>query len=141
MCPQTVGGQIFFMVYITLGIPLFFYVAYKIAMAKRAATIAIHTKILQGLKKEALSTRVINLTRLLLLFIPGFIVLMLLCPVIFSHIEDWSYIQSMYFVFSTITTVGFGDFYPGNLKLLIEAVKENILKSGKKIKLVNKGTG
>ena len=118
VCPHTVGGQLFFMVYITLGIPLFFFVVYKIAMAKRAATIAIHTKILRVLKKEALSTRVMNLTRLLLMFVPGFIVLMLVCPAIFSHVEDWSYIQSMYFVFSTITTIGFGDFYPGNLNFI-----------------------
>ena len=100
--------------YITLGIPLFFYVVYKIAMAMRAATIAVHTKIVQALKKEVLSTRVMNLTRLLMLFVPGFIVLMLVCPCIFSNVEDWTYIQSMYFVFATITTVGYGDFYPGN---------------------------
>ena len=113
MYPKTTGGQIFCMFYMTFGIPLFFYIIYKIASAKKAAVIAVHSKILTGLKKEALSTCIKNLTRFFLLFTVGFIVLMLLCPAIFSHVEDWSYIQAMYFVFSTITTIGFGDLYPG----------------------------
>ena len=38
---------------------------------------------------------------------------MLIPSAIFTAIEDWSYRDSMYYVFVTLTTVGFGDFVPG----------------------------
>lgn len=31
----------------------------------------------------------------------------------FSHIEDWQYMEAVYFCFITLTTIGFGDFVPG----------------------------
>ena len=119
LCPKTAGGQVFFMFYTTFGIPLFFYVICKIVLAKRAAFIAIHSKILRVLKKEATSTLAKNLTRLLLAFVLGFIVLMLMCSAIFSHVEGWTYIQAIYFTYSTITTIGFGDLYPGTFNQLL----------------------
>lgn len=38
--------------------------------------------------------------------------LFVLGSVLFWLIEDWSFIQSMYFVFITLTTIGLGDFVP-----------------------------
>ncbi|KAG9075917.1 hypothetical protein FRC06_009810 [Ceratobasidium sp. 370] len=33
-------------------------------------------------------------------------------PLIFSRIEEWSYLQGIYFTIVTLLTIGFGDFYP-----------------------------
>ena len=42
----------------------------------------------------------------------GLIFLILLPSLIYYAIEDWSYGQSIYYCFVTLTTVGFGDFVP-----------------------------
>jgi len=46
----------------------------------------------------------------------GFIVFMILPAVVFWYIEDgWTYLDSLYFSFVTLTTVGFGDYVAGKL--------------------------
>lgn len=117
MYPKSTGGKVFFMIYAAIGIPIFFYVICRIIMQQRAITIAIHTKILQVLNKESTSTRAKNLTRLLMVFLTGFVILVLMCSAIFSHVEGWTYFQAIYFTYSTITTIGFGDLYPGKVML------------------------
>ena len=55
------------------------------------------------------------LVDLCILLIPGVLVFLLLPAVIFLLIEDnWTYIDSVYYAFITLTTIGFGDFVAGN---------------------------
>lgn len=42
----------------------------------------------------------------------GFILYVTIPAIIFSIIQDWTYFESVYFCFVTLTTVGFGDFVP-----------------------------
>ncbi|XP_039302334.1 open rectifier potassium channel protein 1 isoform X2 [Solenopsis invicta] len=44
---------------------------------------------------------------------PGFIVFIFFPAILFSHYEDWSYDQSVYYAFVTLTTIGFGDLVAG----------------------------
>jgi hypothetical protein len=47
--------------------------------------------------------------------IPGFLVFMVIPAVVFWHIEDgWTYLDSLYFAFVTLTTIGFGDYVAGS---------------------------
>ncbi len=39
--------------------------------------------------------------------------MLVMCGAIFSHIEGWTFLESVYFVVVTISTVGFGDFCAG----------------------------
>jgi hypothetical protein len=43
----------------------------------------------------------------------GLLLFLLLPPLLFSHMEGWSYLESFYFAFVTLSTVGFGDFVIG----------------------------
>lgn len=47
--------------------------------------------------------------------IPGSIFFLFLPSVVFYVIEDWSYLDSFYFSFITLTTIGFGDLVAGEM--------------------------
>lgn len=43
----------------------------------------------------------------------GCLIFLAVPTVVFQRVEEWSFLQSLYFVVITLTTVGFGDFVPG----------------------------
>lgn len=43
----------------------------------------------------------------------GLLLFLLLPPLLFSRMEGWSYVESFYFAFITLSTVGFGDYVIG----------------------------
>lgn len=43
----------------------------------------------------------------------GLLLFLLLPPLLFSHVEGWSYVEGFYFAFMTLSTVGFGDYVIG----------------------------
>ncbi|XP_017370781.1 potassium channel subfamily K member 17 [Cebus imitator] len=43
----------------------------------------------------------------------GLLLFLLLPPLLFSHMEGWSYMEGFYFSFITLSTVGFGDYVIG----------------------------
>jgi hypothetical protein len=53
-------------------------------------------------------------TDMILYLTPGFVIFLILPPFAFSHFEKWSYMESFYYAFVTLTTIGFGDIVPGN---------------------------
>ena len=50
---------------------------------------------------------------ILCFLVAGLTLFVIIPGVIFSYIQDWTYFESIYFCFVTLTTVGFGDFVPG----------------------------
>ncbi|KAL6265448.1 hypothetical protein P5V15_002244 [Pogonomyrmex californicus] len=51
--------------------------------------------------------------QILLYLIPGFIVFIFFPAILFMHYERWTYDQSVYYAFVTLTTIGFGDLVAG----------------------------
>lgn len=47
----------------------------------------------------------------------GLLLFLLLPPLLFCHMEGWSYVESFYFAFITLSTVGFGDYVIGERPL------------------------
>lgn len=43
----------------------------------------------------------------------GLLLFLLLPPLLFCRMEGWSYVESFYFAFITLSTVGFGDYVIG----------------------------
>lgn len=51
----------------------------------------------------------------------GTVLSVLLPAALYSYVENWSYLESVYFCFITISTIGFGDYIPSNTAIsLIE---------------------
>lgn len=55
---------------------------------------------------------------LLLYFVPGSIVFLAVPAVLFSYVEKWDYLDSFYYAFISLTTIGFGDLVAGRCILL-----------------------
>jgi hypothetical protein len=61
-------------------------------------------------KKWLTSPRKISLwTEVLFYLIPGFIIFIFIPAVGFVLLEDWSFVEGVYYAFVTLTTIGFGD--------------------------------
>lgn len=43
----------------------------------------------------------------------GTLLILILPPMIFSHVEGWSFSEGFYFAFITLSTIGFGDYVVG----------------------------
>ena len=107
IAPSTAAGQILFIFYAIIGIPLALFFLSLIGTVIQAWT----NRLLRPVEKRwgATASRAIGSA---LLFLTVLIFFILLPAVIYYTIEDWNYRQSVYYTVVTLTTVGFGDFVP-----------------------------
>jgi potassium channel subfamily K protein 9 len=101
--PMTVGGKMFCMFYALAGIPLGLVMFQSIG--ERLNTFA--AKLLRICKGKRQSVTHIDL--IIVCSALGSI-LMAAGAWVFQRYEDWSYFDSLYYCFTTLTTIGFGDF-------------------------------
>lgn len=64
----------------------------------------------QKRKVRPTTVRVISAVLSILL---GCLVFLAVPTLVFQKVEEWTFLESLYFVVITLTTVGFGDFVPG----------------------------
>ena len=63
----------------------------------------------------------------LCVLIGGGVVLFVIIPAtIFSHVEDWTFFEGIYYAIVTQTTVGFGDYVAGRLLLAGEKLLQQV---------------
>lgn len=112
--PLSKEGKIFCMVYALLGIPLTLILL--TAMVERLMIPSVlFLKFLNnrlGHLYQPFSIRLIHFVTILIILI----ILFLFFPIlIFTSIEsDWDYLDSLYYSFISLTTIGLGDYIPGN---------------------------
>lgn len=107
--PKTDRGKIFCMIYAAVGIPLALTMFQSIG--ERLNTFLAH--MFRRVKKKLgmKNTEVSNTANLVVLFgLVSMIVTVCSGAFIFSYYENWSYFQSLYYCFITVTTIGFGDY-------------------------------
>ncbi|XP_053398513.1 potassium channel subfamily K member 2-like isoform X1 [Mercenaria mercenaria] len=106
--PTTTGGQVFFVFYAILGIPLTALILGAVGekMTKPYKKLEKKQFFPKYPKTETVGKRAIFATLCFVLF-------SLIPAAIFQAVEDWSYLEAWYYTIVTLTTVGFGDFVPG----------------------------
>jgi len=136
--PVTFTGQMFTILYAMIGLPLFFIFLSSIGNVMADAFKLVYSRVccrpcrnvrrkseypgksLKLLKKRLIDdevgletwmpTEYVAIPIIIcLLIIIGFLCL---GTVLFHHVEGWDMATSTYFCFITLTTIGFGDFYP-----------------------------
>ncbi|XP_043982950.1 uncharacterized protein kcnk4a isoform X1 [Gambusia affinis] len=113
LSPRTWLGQLFCVCYALVGIPMFGIllagVGDHMGTVLRRAVAKIEKLFL---KREIRPTTVRVMSAVLSILI-GCLIFLAVPTVVFQKVERWSFLESLYFVVITLTTVGFGDFVPG----------------------------
>ncbi|XP_059201502.1 potassium channel subfamily K member 4 [Centropristis striata] len=113
LSPRTWYGQLFCVCYALVGIPMFGIllagVGDHMGTVLRRTVAKIETLFLKR-KVRPTTVRVISAVLSILI---GCLIFLAVPTVVFQKVEDWTFLESLYFVVITLTTVGFGDFVPG----------------------------
>ncbi|XP_041846058.1 potassium channel subfamily K member 4 isoform X2 [Melanotaenia boesemani] len=113
LSPRTWFGQLFCVCYALVGIPMFGIllagVGDHMGTVLRRAVAKIETLFLKR-KVRPTTVRVISAVLSILI---GCLIFLAVPTIVFQKVENWSFLESLYFVVITLTTVGFGDYVPG----------------------------
>uniref|UniRef100_A0A4X2M2Y2 Potassium channel domain-containing protein n=2 Tax=Vombatus ursinus TaxID=29139 RepID=A0A4X2M2Y2_VOMUR len=109
LSPHTMGARLFCIFFAFLGIPL------NLVLLNRLGRLMLSwvqrwAQWLGGAQKDQ------NRARWFVgscAFLSGLLLFFLLPPLLFTHMEGWSYEEGFYYSFITLSTVGFGDYVIG----------------------------
>ncbi|XP_055394190.1 potassium channel subfamily K member 5-like [Bubalus kerabau] len=104
--PKTSGGQMFCIVFATIGIPLtimlFKYIFILVYLPFEKFGIYLQHK--------GLNEKNVYLWKNFFFAATGSFFFLVLPPFLFMSLENWSYIEGIYYSFNTISAIGFGDY-------------------------------
>ncbi|XP_067895344.1 potassium channel subfamily K member 16-like isoform X2 [Heterodontus francisci] len=102
--PMTAGGQIFCVFYALFGIPL-----HVIILGLVGKNLSSHSeKVRTCLFKKGMKEKRVEFLTFLFFLVIGAAIFLALPPLVFCVIENWSYREGVYYVFITLSTIGFG---------------------------------
>uniref|UniRef100_A0A8C2DQW4 Potassium channel, subfamily K, member 5b n=1 Tax=Cyprinus carpio TaxID=7962 RepID=A0A8C2DQW4_CYPCA len=109
VAPKTSGGRLFCILYGLCGIPLCLTWISELGTffggrAKRLSQVLLH---------RGLTVKKVQFICTVVFLLWGFLVHLIFPAFVFMGFEDWSYLDGLYFSFTTLTTVGFGDYVAG----------------------------
>jgi len=119
--PLTKGGKLFCMVFAIIGIPvtlvLLGAVLERLMKLALAALNVLNSRVQPYL--SALFTKRISIHHMRAFFSLGctiivLVFLIIIPAAIYAHIEGWTYMNAFYYCFISISTVGLGDYVPGD---------------------------
>ncbi|XP_036381033.1 potassium channel subfamily K member 4 [Megalops cyprinoides] len=112
--PKTEWGQLFCIFYALVGIPMFGFllagVGDHLGTGLRKTILRIENLFL----KWKVSPTIVRVISAVLSILLGCVLFVAVPILVFQEVEQWSLLQSAYFVVITLTTVGFGDFVAGD---------------------------
>lgn len=121
--PQTEMGKVFCIIFASFGIPITLLLLYAIIerlMVKTSKVLTIFVEKVQPvLNKVALTQQPVERPHMhvLFAFLCTFMVLVFLFLIpaaVYADIEDWSFLNAFYYCFISLSTVGLGDYVPGD---------------------------
>ncbi|XP_065819399.1 potassium channel subfamily K member 4 [Labrus bergylta] len=112
--PKTEGGQLFCIFYALVGIPMFGFllagVGDHLGTGLRKAVLKIETLF----RKWKVSPTIVRVISAVLSILLGCLLFVAVPILVFQKVEQWTLLESAYFVVITLTTVGFGDYVAGD---------------------------
>ncbi|KAI4560622.1 hypothetical protein MJG53_017251 [Ovis ammon polii x Ovis aries] len=123
LAPSTEAGQVFCVFYALVGIPL------NVGFLNHLGTgLRAHLTMLESSPQtpspaynhgpsertqRLLRFQLLQILGLALFLALGTLLILILPPMVFSHVEGWSFSEGFYFAFITLSTIGFGDYVVG----------------------------
>ncbi|XP_077616916.1 potassium channel subfamily K member 17 [Crocuta crocuta] len=109
LSPHTMAARLFCIFFALVGIPLNLVVLNRLGHLMQQG---VHrcARSLGGAWQDPAKARWLAGSSAL---VSGLLLFLLLPPLLFCHMEGWSYVESFYFAFITLSTVGFGDYVIG----------------------------
>ncbi|XP_021521182.2 potassium channel subfamily K member 16 isoform X3 [Aotus nancymaae] len=108
LAPSTEAGQVFCVFYALLGIPLNVIFLNHLGTGLRA-----HLTPIERWEDQPRRSQLLRVLGLALFLTLGTLVILIFPPMVFSHVEGWSFGEGFYFAFITLSTIGFGDYVVG----------------------------
>ncbi|XP_010388031.1 potassium channel subfamily K member 16 isoform X2 [Rhinopithecus roxellana] len=108
LAPSTEAGQVFCVFYALLGIPLNVIFLNHLGTGLRA-----YLATAERWEDQPRRSQVLQVLGLALFLSLGTLVILIFPPMVFSHVEGWSFSEGFYFAFITLSTIGFGDYVVG----------------------------
>uniref|UniRef100_A0A2K6SSZ6 2P domain potassium channel Talk-1 n=1 Tax=Saimiri boliviensis boliviensis TaxID=39432 RepID=A0A2K6SSZ6_SAIBB len=109
LAPSTEAGQVFCVFYALLGIPLNVIFLNHLGTGLRA-----HLATIERWEDQPRRSQLLRVLGLALFLTLGTLVILIFPPMVFSHVEGWSFGEGFYFAFITLSTIGFGDYVVGH---------------------------
>lgn len=113
--PSTQSGKIFCLIYALFGIPMTGVLLGAIG-GLFSKCFMVRIRQIRRKYNKTMNAKIIlqYLETGVLFFLPWFMVFLVIPSLIFVAIERWSFLESFYYAFITLTTIGFGDYVAGN---------------------------
>jgi len=114
IAPLSDGGKVFCMVFAVFGIPMTAIMLTAIVERLLQLTDLLETFLCSTCTVRGIPPAYLRFLHLSLIMCGVVVLVMLIPAVIFMLLEDWSYFEALYFCFISLTTIGLGDFVPGD---------------------------
>ncbi|MEQ2219944.1 hypothetical protein ILYODFUR_000280 [Ilyodon furcidens] len=111
--PKSNGGKLFCIFYALMGIPMFGILLAGVGDHLGTALRNTVAKIEKLFLKWHVSPTIVRVISAVLSILLGCLLFVAVPIFVFQKVEDWSLLESAYFVVITLTTVGFGDYVAG----------------------------
>nr|XP_014686507.1 potassium channel subfamily K member 17 [Equus asinus] len=109
LSPHTMAARLFCIFFALVGIPLNLVVLNRLGHLMQQVVHRCARRLGSAWQDPAKAQWLAGSSALL----SGLLLFLLLPPLLFSHVEGWSYVEGFYFAFMTLSTVGFGDYVIG----------------------------
>lgn len=121
--PQTPTGKVFCILFALIGIPVTLLLLYSIIERLMCVTSCLLEHFIEkmqptfnklGLFNYSLQRSHMHIAFALLCTLFVLVFFLILPAIVYSHIENWSFLNAFYYCFISLSTVGLGDYVPGD---------------------------